>query len=90
MRTTVYKCDHCKRAIGEKPHISLSFGQFSGIALPPFIYGTPYWGVFASLNGKFLHFCRPDHLGQFFAKLMQDVMLANEGEVKPNAERKKK
>lgn len=35
MQKTIYTCDNCEKAFGEKRHLSLSFGRFSGVALPP-------------------------------------------------------
>lgn len=102
MQSTTYKCDQCSKVIGTKHHISLSFGQYSGIAVPP----TPttdilvealgyqaHWRVKGSLNGQFVHFCNPVCLQGYFVKLMYKVMNEDKPEkisVKRKVTRKKK
>jgi hypothetical protein len=73
---TIYTCDSCQKEIGEKPHISLSFSNYSGIALPP---NTPnntggilgQWKVVNSIQGRFYHFCSGTCIGSFFTGLMK-------------------
>jgi hypothetical protein len=71
MQSVVYKCDKCKKAIGNKPHISLSFNNFSGIAIPPELGRSEYWLVHEKIQGKFLHFCSVDHLATYFDDMMK-------------------
>lgn len=74
MQKTIYTCDSCDKEIGPKKHISLSFGQFSGVAVPPgqgFV--TDRWSVVQKLQGKFLHFCNGQCIGRFFSKLIKDA-----------------
>lgn len=69
MQETVYKCDNCQKIIGNKKHISTSFGPYSGIAHPPGKNG-PTWQVHNKLNGRFLHFCNGKCIGEYFRKLL--------------------
>jgi hypothetical protein len=79
MMQSVFKCDKCKKEIGAKPHITLSFGNSSGIAIPPskdemvkFQKGFGnVWKVHEKLQGKFMHFCSTEHLKMFFDELMK-------------------
>ena len=76
MRQTVYKCDECKKEIGEKRHISLQYGQYSGIAIPshPIPYTSPNvvrWSVEGGIKGTFAHFCNAQCLQRFFSVLMK-------------------
>lgn len=70
---TVYKCDHCKKEIGAKPHISLmvSLGAGSGIAVPP---GDSHslWHT-ERLHASFLHFHNGKCVGEFFDNLIKKV-----------------
>lgn len=79
MQQTVYKCDECKAEIGKKKHFSLSFSNYSGVAVPP---GTPVnsvggshpnWRVIPSIQGQFKHFCNPKCLTSFFTKLYKSA-----------------
>ena len=78
MMQSVFKCDKCKQEIGAKAHISLSFGNSSGIAVPPSDdemvkfqkgFGNT-WQVKEKLQGKFVHFCSTDHLKAYFDALI--------------------
>ena len=69
MQEVVYRCDHCQQVIGKRKHISLSFGQHSGIAKPP-TAKTTYWEVAQKLQGKFLHFCNGKCIGGYFRNLI--------------------
>lgn len=69
MQQVVYKCDDCKVEIGPKKHISLRFGNNSGIATPPGGKHS-YWHTEPTLNGKFLHFCSPKCLAHYFLVLI--------------------
>lgn len=79
MQEVVYKCDFCKEIIGKKKHISVSFGAYSGIALPPEvepILSVPLnkrdrWAVSENLQGKFMHFCNGKCIGGFFRELLK-------------------
>ncbi len=70
---TTYECDECKKTIGDNPHISLQFTNYSGISLPPKSKGniSPYWAVSNSMNGKFMHFCNGKCIGDYFGQLMK-------------------
>lgn len=68
MRKQIYFCDGCEKEIGIKKHISLSFGQYSGIAIPP--KKGKNWEVVESLNGDFMHFCNAMCVGSFFRHLI--------------------
>lgn len=35
MRCTVYKCDECRKEIGDVPHFSFSVNHQTGVAIPP-------------------------------------------------------
>lgn len=67
MRETIYKCDQCKKVIGNKKHISLQCGQYSGIANPP---DPIIWEMDPSLNNDFLHFCSGQCIGKYFGNLL--------------------
>lgn len=69
MRTTIYKCDECKKEIGNKTHLSLSFGPYSGVSIPP--SKSKQWLVVNSLQGKFTHFCSTEHLKKFFDTIVK-------------------
>lgn len=88
MRKTTYHCDHCLKEIGKKKHISLSFGDYSGIAVPPpdpikplspdfvplKIFGLSQgWTVQESIQGKFMHFCNGQCIGNYFRNLLAMV-----------------
>lgn len=66
MRDQVFRCDQCKKVIGARPHISLSFGSASGVAMPPNPLFPHSWDVKQSVSGKFAHFCTVDHLAKYF------------------------
>jgi hypothetical protein len=70
MQKTIYTCDNCEQAIGTKKHISVSFGNHSGVANPPGELSSG-WIVQPSLHGKFLHFCNGNCIGRYFAKLLK-------------------
>lgn len=70
---TVFKCNHCKKEIGEKIHISLMIGSngiSSGIAVPP--HDNVQWRV-RGLPENFLHFHDEKCLGNFFGDLIKTV-----------------
>lgn len=74
MQVTIYKCDKCKKEIGNKKHLSLSFGQYSGVAVPPTakgIHGNKRWSIETSVQGMFLHFCSTKHLAEYFDGLIE-------------------
>lgn len=64
MQKVAYICDQCKKEIGNKKHLSISFGTHSGVANPP---NTPIgekkdvyfdsWTTRPAFLGKFVHFC---------------------------------
>lgn len=77
MQRTVYCCDKCRKVIGDKPHFSLSFNQFSGVAMPPSSldpvarealseHARKAWRVVEKLAGTFAHFCSVKCLAAFF------------------------
>ena len=68
MQKAVYCCDHCNKIIGLKRHISLTFGQHSGIATPP-TKTRKHWLCDPAIAGRFLHFCNEKHLAEYFRKL---------------------
>lgn len=76
MQQTVYKCDECKKEIGESKHVSLSFGPHSGIAVPPKrvreVANTVErtWRIPHDMKGMFLHFCSTEDLKKYFDNLM--------------------
>jgi len=70
MRLQVYKCDQCKKEMGNKKHISLVCGQYSGIAMPPKT-DKDYWKVVNSLQAQFLHFCGVKCIAGFFRDLIK-------------------
>lgn len=72
MQKVGYYCDHCQKLIGEKRHISLRFGQNSGIATPPGEKNM-YWQTDPSLAGKFVHFCTTQCLSRYVGALMNPV-----------------
>jgi len=70
---TVYKCDQCKREIGQKAHVSLVFANqmnASGIAVPP-KGGNNSWGMSNTLNGRFVHFHDGKCIGLYFDALIK-------------------
>lgn len=71
MRTTIYKCDDCKKEIGDNVHFSLNFSNYSGIAVPPGEDGNYGWCIEKSIQGKFLHFCTAKCLGSHFSKMLK-------------------
>ena len=82
MQETVYKCDQCTNILGPKKHISLSFGPYSGIAVPPTIEDMALegiggrklkWGIRENLQSKFLHFCNGKCIGAYFKELLNRV-----------------
>lgn len=80
MQQVVYKCDQCKKEVGENKHISLRFSNESGIATPPDVLPQPdgamrnrSWRVEAGLQGKFTHFCNAQCLQRYFSALMKSV-----------------
>ena len=79
MRKTTYVCDHCHKEIGEKVHISMSFGRFSGIAIPPSVLEFGRWKIMHSVEDTFMHFCDEKHLAAWW-KVAMDA----------NSEKKKK
>lgn len=73
-RDIVYKCDHCKRAIGAKPHITLvlNIGHTgTGIAVPP----KDTHGLWKTnrLNDSFLQFHDGKCIGAYFDALIKKV-----------------
>lgn len=80
MRKQVYICDHCQQIIGDKKHIITSFGNYSGIAVPPHApiksigdVGSGEWTIKHGLNGRFMHFCNSTCIGRFFSALMKET-----------------
>lgn len=76
MRHTIYKCDQCKKEIGEKKHLSFQFYKFSGVSVPvkPAPYTLPSvtrWEVRESLDGKFMHFCGVACMSKYFVSSMK-------------------
>ena len=87
MQETVYKCDWDKKEIGDIPHITLGLNKgLSGIAVPPrmpknadnvqVLVGElaglkTYWHVHKVPTG-FMHFCSPEHMKLYFAKLLKE------------------
>lgn len=70
---TLYKCDQCKKEIGDNPHISLVIANHvnaSGIALPPNAE-RGIWIVCERINGDFLHFHNGKCIGLFFDALIK-------------------
>ncbi len=70
---TLYKCDHCKREIGRKVHISLAIGSngmTTGVAVPPPGDHGGAWKV-AGLPHNFLHFHDGKCIGAFFDDLIK-------------------
>lgn len=76
MRSTIYKCDECKKEIGDKIHLSLSFGAYSGVAVPPKTKKQS-WVVAGSLQGSFSHFCSTGCLKKYFDGLLAKIKKAN-------------
>jgi hypothetical protein len=77
MRQTVYKCDECKKEIGDKKHFSFQFAQYSGVAVPnkplPYTAGEVVrWEVHNKLQGKFVHFCGMKCLADYFRTLLKN------------------
>lgn len=70
MQKLIYTCDQCGVQLGDKKHITLQFGEYSGIAKKS-KEGT--WGVHNKLNGKFVHFCNSVCIGKVFRELMAAV-----------------
>ena len=69
----VYKCDQCKKEIGQKPHISLVVANHmnaSGVAIPPSAKQAT-WGVYQKINGQFLNFHDGKCIGLFFDGLIK-------------------
>lgn len=73
MRTITYKCDECKKEIGNKTHISLSFGDYSGIAIPPCPEGVANWCVVGNLRNQFMHFCKTECMKKMFDSMVSKV-----------------
>jgi hypothetical protein len=69
MRVTIYKCNECKKEIGNKIHLSLHFATGSGVAVPPGA-GIHMWRVESYMQGQFLHFCGINCLSKYFGNLM--------------------
>lgn len=83
MQEVIYKCDQCKKVIGEKAHFSLQFAHFSGISIPPSVeekvlYESDNrkanWKVKNSLQGRFLHFCNGTCLASYFNQLLKKTV----------------
>ena len=79
MQKSAYYCDHCKKVIGEKHHISLNMHtNLSGIAVPPFSLfgeddGPANWTV-KSVPFGFMHFhldCIEKYFKNMAAKCMK-------------------
>jgi hypothetical protein len=70
MRKQIYICDNCTKEIGDKKHISCTFGQYSGIALPPITLERNWKVVSTGIQGNFKHFCDEKCIGLFFKNLM--------------------
>lgn len=71
---TVYKCDHCDKEIGKKPHVSLNLSSVvSGISLPPKSKrnNSSSWNVKSILG--FLHFCTPSHISAYFTNKIKEA-----------------
>lgn len=68
---TIYKCDQCRKEIGDKIHITLmlSRGPGTGIAVP-----KPHWHT-EQLNGNFLHFHSGKCIGEYFDALIKKQQL---------------
>lgn len=69
---TVYKCNQCKKEIGQKTHITLVFANHmnaSGIAVPP--KGNNSWEVHQTLSGHFVHFHNGKCIGLYFDSLIK-------------------
>lgn len=69
---TVYKCDHCKRDIGAKPHITLVLAvnhPGTGIAVPP----KDTHGLWKTnrLNDSFLQFHDGKCIAAYFDALLK-------------------
>ena len=74
---TIYKCDHCKREIGRKVHITLAIGSngiTTGIAVPPPAENRCDWSV-VGLPHNFLHFHDGKCIGAFFDELIKKQSL---------------
>ncbi len=77
MQKSVYTCDHCKRLIGQKMHVSLHThnNSLSGIAVPPKdvagddILGNNFGNVWkvTPLPATFMHF-HLECVGEYFEK----------------------
>lgn len=89
MQEIVYKCDKCKKDLGQNQNISLNFGRYSGIAIPPSISDlvgfSAGWRVFPNITNQFLHFCSVKCLTAFFTKLWKEA----NAETKPKKSSKK-
>lgn len=78
MHRSIYECDHCKKEIGKKPHISLFLdtrrsNDANGIALPPGYKKNPLvnlW-IVKGFGTNFLHFCNGKCIGAFFAEQLK-------------------
>ena len=78
MQKVQYFCDQCNKMIGDKKHLSLSFSNHSGVAIPPGqatkangYYNGEYWTIDNKLQSKFIHFCSGRCAGQWFTNLLK-------------------
>lgn len=71
MQVTVYKCDHCKKEIGAKTHITLNLNtqhSTTGIAVRDLVTGT--WRVHDAPR-NFIHFHDGKCIGAYFDGLLK-------------------
>jgi len=74
-RQTIYKCDGCGKATGDKIHISLIVANHAGtgIAVPPDKpKGRSQWGVYG-LDGNFFHFHNGVCIAKYFDRKIAKV-----------------
>lgn len=71
MQQTVYKCDHCKKEIGRKSHITLMFsrGTGTGIAVPNNDPTHSRWET-KPFSENFVHFHSGKCAGAYFDALI--------------------
>ncbi len=68
MQLTIYKCDQCKKEIGDKKHVSANFTNYSGIFHKNKL---ERWEAKKSIQGQFMHFCNGKCIGAYFSNLMK-------------------
>lgn len=82
MRKVVYECDHCEKEFGNKKHLSIKLGSYSGwvgrngprgIGLG-ILMGDDLgvWAHIAPIEAGIYHFCNGKCLAQFFKKQCQE------------------